>query len=86
MKEALTPMIFQVPTDLAEDDRIDLDGKGHLDDVAIKDVDMFRLEYMSRKGIWIRLYRHGKTDIVIHLNSNSGISAIVELEPSERIT
>jgi hypothetical protein len=79
-------MIFQVPTDLAEGDRIDVDGKGHLDDVAIKDVDMFRLEYMSRKGIWIRLYRNGKTDIVIRLNSNSSISALVEIEPSERIT
>jgi hypothetical protein len=79
-------MTFEVPTDLAPDDRMDADGTGHLGDVVIKNVGMFRHEYMSRKGIWIRLYRDGKTDIVIRLNSKSSISAVVELEPSERCT
>jgi hypothetical protein len=48
-------------------DRIDYDDAGNLDDVAIENVWMFRLEYMDDNRIWIRLYRDNKPDLVFYL-------------------
>lgn len=54
-------------------ERIDLDEAGNLDDVAVSDVSMFRLEFMSERGIWIRLYRDGRPDLVIDLQADAAI-------------
>lgn len=54
-------------------ERIDLDEAGNLDDVAVSDVAMFRLEFMSETGVWIRLYRSGRPDLVISLQADSAI-------------
>ena len=54
--------------------RVDYDETGNLDDVAVSDVSLFRLEYMDDNRIWIRLYRKGTPDLVIHLESAGKIS------------
>ena len=61
-------------------DRIDYDDNGNLDDVVIKDVSMFRLEYMAHNKIWIKLYKNEGDDIVIWLDSRKKINGIVEKE------
>ncbi len=58
--------------------RIDYDHKGDLDDVAISDVTMFRLEYMDNNRIWIRCYLEDREDVIINLSSNSKINGVVE--------
>jgi hypothetical protein len=55
-------------------DRIDYDDAGNLDDVAIENVLMFRLEYMDDNRIWIRLYRDNKPDLVFHLEAAGKIA------------
>ena len=55
-------------------DRIDYDDAGNLDDVAIENVRMFRLEYMDDNRIWIRLYRDNKSDLVFHLEAAGKIA------------
>jgi hypothetical protein len=55
-------------------DRIDYDETGNLDDVAVSDVELFRLEYMDDNSVWIRLYRHDKPDIVIWLGAAGKIT------------
>jgi hypothetical protein len=55
-------------------DRIDYDDAGNLDDVAIENVRMFRLEYMDDNRIWIRLYRDNKPDLVFHLEAAGKIA------------
>lgn len=61
-------------------ERIDYDSKGNLDDVAVSDVSMFRLEYMDRGQIWIRLYRDDASDIVIRLSSPRKIKGMHEYD------
>lgn len=48
-------------------DRIDLDADGDIDDIVVEGVDMFRMERMDARHIWIALYRAGKPDIVFRL-------------------
>ncbi len=55
-------------------ERIDYDGSGNLDDVAISDVELFRLEYMDAKTVWIRLYRKDEKDIVFWLGARGKIT------------
>ena len=55
-------------------DRIDYDAAGNLDDVAIENVRMFRLEYMDDNRIWIRLYRDNKSDLVFYLEAAGKIA------------
>ena len=57
-----------------EPDRIDYDDNGNLDDVAIENVRMFRLEYMEDNRIWIRLYRDNKPDLVFNLEAAGKIA------------
>lgn len=78
-------MTFEQPTDLADGDRMDADGQGDLDDMVITNIDKIHLEYMDHKRIWIRLYRHGRTDIIIHLSSRSRLDATVQLDPNEHV-
>ena len=54
--------------------RIDYDETGNLDDVAVSDVTLFRLEHTDDSHIWIRLYRNGAPDLVIHLAAAGKIS------------
>lgn len=55
-------------------DRIDYDDAGNLDDVVIENVRTFRLEYMDKNRIWIRLYRDNKPDLVFHLEAAGKIA------------
>lgn len=55
-------------------DRIDYDDAGNLDDVAIENVLMFRLEYMDDNRIWIRLYRDNKPDLVFQFQAAGKIA------------
>ncbi len=57
-------------------DRIDYSDDGNLDDVAIENVDMFRLEYMAGNCIWIRCYRKDENggDVVFWLNAKGKIT------------
>jgi hypothetical protein len=54
--------------------RVDYDETGNLDDVAVSNVSLFRLEYMDVNKIWIRLYRKGAPDLVIHLAASGKIT------------
>ena len=55
-------------------DRIDYDEKKNLDDVAISDVTLFRMEWMASGSVWIKCYREGKPDVVFWLNSSRKIT------------
>jgi len=56
-------------------DRIDYSKTdGNLDDVVVENVEMFRLEYMSDKSIWIKLYKKDGSEVVINLSSDSKIN------------
>lgn len=56
-------------TDYSDTERIDYTEEGHLDDIAIGDVELFRMERMNDGSFWIRLYRKGKKDVVFWLNA-----------------
>ena len=60
--------------------RIDYGKNGNLDDVAVSDVELFRLEYMDDNHIWIRLYRKKKRDIVFTLTAKGKISGFHEFD------
>lgn len=55
-------------------DRIDYGGDGNLDDIAISNVEMFRMEWMDDNSVWIKCYRDGKPDVVFHLNARGKIT------------
>ncbi len=42
--------------------RIDSDKKGDLDDIAIDDVTMFRMEWMDSGSVWICAYTEENPD------------------------
>lgn len=65
------------------DDRFDYDSMGNLDDVVVKNVEMFRLEYMDENIVWIRCYCEGKPDVVINLSSVTKIKAFHEFDISK---
>jgi hypothetical protein len=60
--------------------RIDFTKSGELDDVAISDVEMFRLEYMDTGSVWIRLYMRDGKDHVFWLNSSRAIKGDYHLD------
>lgn len=60
--------------------RIDYDSRGDLDDIAIQEVTMFRMERMGTGRFWVRCYRNGKPDIVIYLTSARKIIGSHEIE------
>ena len=64
------------------DDRVDIDDHG-VDDVAIHNVSLFRLERMSATGFWIRCYKPDGNDIVFWVNSASKITVGFEYDPSK---
>jgi hypothetical protein len=47
-------------------ERIDY-ANGDLEDVAVSDIDLFRMERMADGIVWITLYRSGDKDIVFRL-------------------
>ena len=53
--------------------RIDYDDRGNLDDVALGGVEMFRLEYMDARTIWIAVIRKDGTEDVFWLRSKRKI-------------
>jgi len=51
-------------------DRIDDDDQGRLDDIAIEDVELFRMERMTEQTFWIKIYKNtGNIDHVFHLEA-----------------
>lgn len=62
-----------------DEDRIDYDD-GNLDDVAIANVSMFRLEYMADNNVWIRCYRSGQPDVVFWLQARGKIKGLHEYD------
>lgn len=50
-------------------ERIDYDDLGDLDDIAVGNVELFRMERMSASCFWLRLHRAGGRDIVFWLNA-----------------
>ena len=42
--------------------RIDLDDRDNLDDIAISDVTMFRMEWMSNHTVWVCAYTKDNPD------------------------
>ena len=62
--------------------RIDYDDNGNLDDVALGDVEMFRLEYMDDRTIWIAVIRKDGTEDVFWLRSGKKIKGHHEKEPA----
>lgn len=61
-------------------DRVDLDDDGQVDDVAVWDCSLFRLERMSDDHVWIRVYRENSPDLVFQLGSKTKIDIMVEEE------
>lgn len=55
--------------------RIDIDSNGELDDVAISDVSMFRLERMDKGVWWMCVYYEGGGRDTFWLRSKKKISA-----------
>ena len=53
-------------------EKILYDDTGNLDDVALSDVSMFRLEYMDEGTVWRRLDRDNAKDVVIWLCARTG--------------
>lgn len=49
-----------------------------LDDIAISDVSLFRLERLDANNVWIRLYRDNGSDFVIYLSSYKDIRGFHE--------
>jgi hypothetical protein len=49
-------------------------GRKGIDDVAIKSVELFRLERMNDNEFWLRLYRPGEKDVVFHVH---GVDVVV---------
>lgn len=60
-------------------DRFDY-ADGNLDDVVVEDVKLFRLEYMSDNGVWLKCYKNYGPDIVIRLSSETRINGFHEFE------
>ncbi len=61
-------------------DRIDYADHDLLDDVSVKDIELFRLEKMDDGTIWIKLYRKDSPDLVIWLFSKTMIYGRHEYE------
>jgi hypothetical protein len=59
------------------------DKRGQLDDVAIENVKLFRLERMDKDRWWMRLYMHDGDDYVFDImTSGREIRITVEVEKS----
>lgn len=79
LEKAGAKIVWREPSE----DRIDYEGD-NLDDVAINGVSMFRLEYMDRNRVWIRLYRDGHDkDVVIWLSAKGKITGRHDEEANE---
>lgn len=60
--------------------RIDNDDKGKLDDIAISDVSMFRMERMDKGAWWIAVYYEDGSRDVFWLRSKSKIEGNLTYE------
>lgn len=64
-------------------DFIDYDQNG-LDDVALNNVHLFRMERMDDNAFWIRCYRKGGQDIVFRLHAiGDRLTVVHEVENNE---
>lgn len=54
------------------------DDQGELDDVVVRDVEMFRLEYMDTRGVWLCCYKPDGRRVSFWLRSKSKIEAHYE--------
>jgi hypothetical protein len=59
----------QEMSDAEAADRIDYNSRGDLDDIAISDVTMFRMDRMDSGVFWLRCYRDGKPGVIFWLRS-----------------
>lgn len=58
---------------------IRLDGEGTLDEVVVRDVEHFHLEYMADNHVWLRLDRPDGA-VVVHLTARGPIEGLAEWE------
>ena len=62
--------------------RIDLDSSGGIDDVVLRDVDLFRLERMTSDTVWVKVYLKDGTAHTFNLSAdpNAGLCIAYEKE------
>lgn len=57
-----------------QDDVFRYDDAGNLDDVAVSNVEMFRLEYMDRNRVWLCCYKPDGTRVSFWLSARGSIN------------